>query len=162
MRRLLKQSSIAKPLQRDMYCRYRNTWCLITTFLVPFVIWSPKFDSNNSNNTKFRITKYKTRYIICCASSIRKVYIPIYYRLMLGLRLDCRYMKFLYPYECEKYGFSTPAELHSAIDGNRREGRRPGFPYDTNPGNSLIFSHKIPYCPNLKSVNGVSVHCMYS
>lgn len=39
-------------------------------------------------------------------------------------------MKYIYPYECEKYGFSTPNELQAAIDGNRREGRRPGYAYD--------------------------------
>jgi len=44
-------------------------------------------------------------------------------------------MKYLYPYECEKYHFSSPAELQTAIDGNRREGRRPGFGYDL-PGMS--------------------------
>lgn len=39
-------------------------------------------------------------------------------------------MKYLYPYECEKEKLSTPAELQSAIDGNRREGRRSGYhPY---------------------------------
>jgi hypothetical protein len=36
-------------------------------------------------------------------------------------------MKYLYPYECEKKNLSTPAELQSAIDGNRREGRRTSY-----------------------------------
>ena len=36
----------------------------------------------------------------------------------------CRYMKYLYPYECVKRKLSTPAELQAAIDGNRRDGRR--------------------------------------
>lgn len=36
-------------------------------------------------------------------------------------------MKYLYPYECEKKGLSTPAELQAAIDGNRREGRRSSY-----------------------------------
>ena len=36
-------------------------------------------------------------------------------------------MKYLYPYECEKEGFSTPEELQAAIDGNRREGRRSSY-----------------------------------
>jgi hypothetical protein len=41
-----------------------------------------------------------------------------------------RYMKYLYPYECEKKRLSTPAELQAAIDGNRREGRRASYgPY---------------------------------
>lgn len=38
-----------------------------------------------------------------------------------------RYMKYLYPYECEKKGLSSPAELQAAIDGNRREGRRSSY-----------------------------------
>lgn len=38
-----------------------------------------------------------------------------------------RYMKYLYPYECEKKSLSTPAELQAAIDGNRREGRRTSY-----------------------------------
>ena len=33
-------------------------------------------------------------------------------------------MKYIYPYECEKEKLSNPIELQSAIDGNRREGRR--------------------------------------
>ena len=36
-------------------------------------------------------------------------------------------MKYLYPYECEKEKLSSPAELQAAIDGNRREGRRPSY-----------------------------------
>ncbi|KAF6021035.1 ARID3A [Bugula neritina] len=45
------------------------------------------------------------------------------------------YMKYIYPYECEKYDFSKASELQAAIDGNRREGRRPGYGYDiTSPG----------------------------
>lgn len=38
-----------------------------------------------------------------------------------------RYMKYLYPYECEKEKLSSPEELQSAIDGNRREGRRSSY-----------------------------------
>ncbi|MEE6507678.1 hypothetical protein FKM82_028368 [Ascaphus truei] len=36
-------------------------------------------------------------------------------------------MKYLYPYECEKRGLSSPGELQAAIDSNRREGRRQSF-----------------------------------
>lgn len=36
-------------------------------------------------------------------------------------------MKYLYAYECEKKALSSPAELQAAIDGNRREGRRPSY-----------------------------------
>ncbi|KAI1905219.1 hypothetical protein AGOR_G00013870 [Albula goreensis] len=38
--------------------------------------------------------------------------------------LRTQYMKYLYPYECEKRGLSSPGELQAAIDSNRREGRR--------------------------------------
>lgn len=38
-----------------------------------------------------------------------------------------RYMKYLYPYECEKKNLSSPQELQAAIDGNRREGRRSSY-----------------------------------
>ncbi|XP_041448968.1 protein dead ringer isoform X3 [Drosophila obscura] len=41
--------------------------------------------------------------------------------------LRTQYMKYLYPYECEKKNLSTPAELQAAIDGNRREGRRSSY-----------------------------------
>ena len=45
-------------------------------------------------------------------------------KLCLFLVLTCRYMKYLYPYECSKKKLSTPAELQAAIDGNRRDSRR--------------------------------------
>ncbi|XP_055697282.1 protein dead ringer isoform X2 [Phlebotomus papatasi] len=41
--------------------------------------------------------------------------------------LRTQYMKYLYPYECDKKNLSTPAELQAAIDGNRREGRRSSY-----------------------------------
>ncbi|XP_018415043.1 PREDICTED: AT-rich interactive domain-containing protein 3A-like [Nanorana parkeri] len=41
--------------------------------------------------------------------------------------LRTQYMKYLYPYECEKRGLSNPNELQAAIDSNRREGRRQSF-----------------------------------
>ncbi|XP_058854382.1 AT-rich interactive domain-containing protein 3B-like isoform X4 [Acipenser ruthenus] len=41
--------------------------------------------------------------------------------------LRTQYMKYLYPYECEKKGLSSPVELQAAIDSNRREGRRPSY-----------------------------------
>ncbi|CAJ0937428.1 unnamed protein product, partial [Ranitomeya imitator] len=41
--------------------------------------------------------------------------------------LRTQYMKYLYPYECEKRGLSSPGELQAAIDSNRREGRRQSF-----------------------------------
>ncbi|KAK9294434.1 hypothetical protein QLX08_010954 [Tetragonisca angustula] len=49
--------------------------------------------------------------------------------------LRTQYMKYLYPYECEKRRLSTPAELQAAIDGNRREGRRSSYgTYAANSG----------------------------
>nr|CAH0101038.1 unnamed protein product [Daphnia galeata] len=41
--------------------------------------------------------------------------------------LRTQYMKYLYPYECEKEKYSSPNELQAAIDGNRREGRRSSY-----------------------------------
>ncbi|XP_044299803.1 AT-rich interactive domain-containing protein 3C [Varanus komodoensis] len=41
--------------------------------------------------------------------------------------LRTQYMKYLYPYECDKRGLSSPGELQAAIDSNRREGRRQAF-----------------------------------
>ncbi|XP_044060279.1 AT-rich interactive domain-containing protein 3B-like isoform X2 [Siniperca chuatsi] len=41
--------------------------------------------------------------------------------------LRTQYMKYLYPYECERRGLSSPGELQAAIDSNRREGRRPSY-----------------------------------
>lgn len=41
--------------------------------------------------------------------------------------LRYRYMRYLYPYECDRKGLSTPSELQAAIDGNRREGRRSSY-----------------------------------
>lgn len=38
-----------------------------------------------------------------------------------------RYMKYIYPFECEKNKLSNPSELQVAIDGNRREGRRASY-----------------------------------
>ncbi|XP_070402412.1 AT-rich interactive domain-containing protein 3A [Nothobranchius furzeri] len=48
--------------------------------------------------------------------------------------LRTQYMKYLYPYECEKRGLSSPDELQAAIDSNRREGRKQNY-------GSVIFSY---------------------
>ncbi|XP_016521790.1 AT-rich interactive domain-containing protein 3A-like [Poecilia formosa] len=45
-------------------------------------------------------------------------------------------MKYLYPYECEKRGLSSPGELQAAIDSNRRESRRQNY-------SSTIFSYSV-------------------
>lgn len=53
--------------------------------------------------------------------------------------LSFRYMKYLYPYECEKLKLSNPSELQAAIDGNRREGRRPSYGgYEFTPVPTMI------------------------
>lgn len=45
-----------------------------------------------------------------------------------------RYMKYLYQYEQHKENLSTDAQLTTAIETNRREGRRSNYP--TYPGNN--------------------------
>lgn len=60
-----------------------------------------------------------------------------------------RYMKYLYPYECEKRGLSNPNELQAAIDSNRREGRRQSFggslfTYSPGGAHSMLSSPKLP------------------
>ncbi|XP_015982151.2 AT-rich interactive domain-containing protein 3A isoform X1 [Rousettus aegyptiacus] len=77
--------------------------------------------------------------------------------------LRTQYMKYLYPYECEKRGLSSPSELQAAIDSNRREGRRQGFGglYACSPGGAhgMLSSPKLPV-PSLglaASTNGSSI-----
>lgn len=53
-------------------------------------------------------------------------------------------MKYLYPYECEKRGLSSPVELQAAIDSNRREGRRQSY-------GSTIFNYSPVGTPTLLS-----------
>lgn len=65
----------------------------------------------------------------------------------------CRYMKYLYPFECEKKGLSSPGELQAAIDSNRREGRRPSYTsslyrYSPSPGSA---PHALLSSPNMQS-----------
>ncbi|KAM9460939.1 AT-rich interactive domain-containing protein 3A isoform 2-T3 [Clarias gariepinus] len=62
--------------------------------------------------------------------------------------LRTQYMKYLYPYECDKRGLSNPNELQAAIDSNRREGRRQGFggslfTYSPNGAPTMFSSPKI-------------------
>ncbi|KAM7017937.1 AT-rich interactive domain-containing protein 3A [Tautogolabrus adspersus] len=56
--------------------------------------------------------------------------------------LRTQYMKYLYPYECEKRGLSSPGELQAAIDSNRREGRRQSY-------GSAIFNYSPVGTPTL-------------
>ncbi|KAM5310676.1 AT-rich interactive domain-containing protein 3A isoform 1-T7 [Glossophaga mutica] len=63
--------------------------------------------------------------------------------------LRTQYMKYLYPYECEKRGLSNPNELQAAIDSNRREGRRQSFggslfTYSPGGAHSMLSSPKLP------------------
>uniref|UniRef100_A0A671K048 AT-rich interactive domain-containing protein 3 n=1 Tax=Sinocyclocheilus anshuiensis TaxID=1608454 RepID=A0A671K048_9TELE len=51
------------------------------------------------------------------------------------------YMKYLYPYECERKALSSPSELQAAIDSNRRESRRSSysnslFHFSPSPGSA--------------------------
>jgi len=52
--------------------------------------------------------------------------------------LRTQYMKYLYPYECEKLKLSSIQELQSAIDGNRREGRRPAYGFEYSSPNGAV------------------------
>uniref|UniRef100_A0A8C2IXJ7 AT-rich interactive domain-containing protein 3 n=1 Tax=Cyprinus carpio TaxID=7962 RepID=A0A8C2IXJ7_CYPCA len=78
--------------------------------------------------------------------------------------LRTQYMKYLYPYECDKRGLSNPNELQAAIDSNRREGRRQGFgsslfSYSPNGTPAMLSAHKLSMPPmgiTLPS-NGASV-----
>ncbi|KAM9331157.1 AT-rich interactive domain-containing protein 3A [Gastrophryne carolinensis] len=67
--------------------------------------------------------------------------------------LRTQYMKYLYPYECEKRGLSNPNELQAAIDSNRREGRRQSF------GGSL-FTYSPSGAPNMLSSPKIQVPAM--
>ncbi|NXX76963.1 ARI3A protein, partial [Urocolius indicus] len=63
--------------------------------------------------------------------------------------LRTQYMKYLYPYECEKQALSSPGELQAAIDSNRREGRRQTFGtalFSCSPAGTpaLLASPKMP------------------
>lgn len=62
--------------------------------------------------------------------------------------VNFRYMKYLYPYECDKRGLSNPNELQAAIDSNRREGRRQSFgsslfTYSPNGTPTMLSSPKV-------------------
>ncbi|XP_040399272.1 AT-rich interactive domain-containing protein 3A-like [Cygnus olor] len=83
--------------------------------------------------------------------------------------LRMQYMKYLYPYECEKQALSLPGELQAAIDSNRREGRRQTFStvfFNYSPAGTLTLlgSPKMPLpalsisthsCGQMGQVHGV-------
>ncbi|XP_008404870.1 AT-rich interactive domain-containing protein 3A isoform X1 [Poecilia reticulata] len=78
--------------------------------------------------------------------------------------LRTQYMKYLYPYECDKRGLSNPNELQAAIDSNRREGRRQSFgsslfTYSPNGTPTMLSSPKVS-TPNMGltvGTNGASL-----
>nr|CAB3222871.1 DRIL1/2 protein dead ringer homolog [Phallusia mammillata] len=68
--------------------------------------------------------------------------------------LRTQYMKYLYPFECEREKLSCPSELQAAIEGNRREGRRPSYsshmfsyPPSSN-GANMLTPPKFPFPPH--------------
>ncbi|XP_076582439.1 AT-rich interactive domain-containing protein 3A isoform X2 [Chaetodon auriga] len=65
--------------------------------------------------------------------------------------LRTQYMKYLYPYECDKRGLSNPNELQAAIDSNRREGRRQSF-------GSSLFTYSPNGTPTMLSSPKLSAH----
>lgn len=76
-------------------------------------------------------------------------------------------MKYLYPYECFKRKLSSPSELQSAIDGNRRDSRRtygsfgsPGGPVDGGYGRvsppSVSMGYSTNHSPVLRPSPGPS------
>ncbi|XP_055774615.1 AT-rich interactive domain-containing protein 3A isoform X2 [Salvelinus fontinalis] len=64
--------------------------------------------------------------------------------------LRTQYMKYLYPYECEKRGLSSPGELQAAIDSNRREGRRQSY-------GSALFNYSPAGTPSVLSSPKISM-----
>ncbi|KAM9795735.1 AT-rich interactive domain-containing protein 3A [Syngnathus typhle] len=78
--------------------------------------------------------------------------------------LRTQYMKYLYPYECDKRGLSNPNELQAAIDSNRREGRRQSFggslfTYSPNGTPTMLSSPKLstPTMALTVGTNGASL-----
>ncbi|KAM8960202.1 AT-rich interactive domain-containing protein 3C [Pelodytes ibericus] len=69
--------------------------------------------------------------------------------------LRTQYMKYLYPYECEKRGLSSPGELQAAIDSNRREGRRQSF-------GSGLFNYSPVGTPNILSSPKINMSSLSS
>ncbi|XP_047451270.1 AT-rich interactive domain-containing protein 3B-like [Mugil cephalus] len=70
--------------------------------------------------------------------------------------LRTQYMKYLYPFECEKKGLSSPGELQAAIDSNRREGRRPSYTsslYRYSPSPSSA-PHALVSSPTMQNTPG--------
>nr|XP_038025588.1 LOW QUALITY PROTEIN: AT-rich interactive domain-containing protein 3A-like [Anas platyrhynchos] len=83
--------------------------------------------------------------------------------------LRTQYMKYLYPYECEKRALSLPGELQAAIDSKQREGWRQTFGtvffnYSSTGTPTLLGSPKMPLpalsisthsCGQMGQVHGV-------
>lgn len=78
------------------------------------------------NTSAFSTRRVFFPFLSLFSSFLACVYLFFFFLLSLPSPFS-RYMKYLYPYECEKRRLSTPAELQAAIDGNRREGRRSSY-----------------------------------
>ncbi|XP_023258372.1 AT-rich interactive domain-containing protein 3A-like [Seriola lalandi dorsalis] len=80
--------------------------------------------------------------------------------------LRTQYMKYLYPFECEKKGLSSPGELQAAIDSNRREGRRPSYtnslyrfpPSPSSAPHALLSSPTMQTAPITHNGLSTSIH----
>uniref|UniRef100_A0A4D5S144 Putative dna-binding bright/brcaa1/rbp1 n=3 Tax=Ixodes TaxID=6944 RepID=A0A4D5S144_IXOSC len=70
--------------------------------------------------------------------------------------LRTQYMKYLYPYECEKEKLSQPDELQAAIDGNRREGRRSSYSHYAEMMSTARSQHSSPISLVCRQANGHS------
>uniref|UniRef100_A0A1I7SC37 ARID domain-containing protein n=1 Tax=Bursaphelenchus xylophilus TaxID=6326 RepID=A0A1I7SC37_BURXY len=94
--------------------------------------------------------------------------------------LRTQYQKYLYDYECEKEGLSSPSDLHAAIEGNKREGRRnnggssngngsfrgtsgpPGFPYPLVPHSAAAAAMSSLFSKHLNSLMGQDDHSSHN
>ncbi|CAD5207088.1 unnamed protein product [Bursaphelenchus okinawaensis] len=87
--------------------------------------------------------------------------------------LRTQYQKYLYDFECEQEHLSSPADLHAAIEGNKREGRRnnagssngngggfrgsggpPGFPYPLVPHSAAAAAMSSLFSKHFNSLMG--------
>jgi len=69
--------------------------------------------------------------------------------------LRTQYMKYLYEYECKKRNLSSQSELDAAIEGNKREGRKPNFMWMNQYSNGYSNSRPtmVPYPPQNNLAN---------
>ena len=98
---------------------------------------------------KFGVT-FPVRHLVL--RGLLKGYISHYTRCSVS-----RYMKYLYPHECQREGLSTPADLQAAIDGNRREGRRVGYSAASYPD----FTQRAPLIARYGRTSGAADRCRF-